>query len=185
MNPTVLDQSDPKPFCKEPKIYPGTTADRRKSFNRKIDTGATGRRSSQNPTNMIHPIAKEGLDYLLETPRFDNSTMNLTKEPAIQPQLTIGSLKEFLKPTQHIDDLHFSTCEGIVEGYSIPHKDELSQLKEELQACKKELEVLRQQNRQLDYTLVQVSEKLAQEIKEKCDIVVFDKIGGKALQSSG
>lgn len=192
----MLDQLKSRLFKKEPKDGPKVAVISRNRSKDKAASNVTFKqpvpRSYPNDTNIIQPIANERLDYFLETPRFDDQRNKPIAEQPIQSQLTVTSLKELLKPTHDIDDLSLSISNEAIATVSdpknpqlAPTRDELSQTKEELQACKREIEAIRSQNRQLENTLMQIGERLSQEMKEKCDLVTIDNEGSETAEPRG
>lgn len=194
--PAMLDQLKSRLFKTEPKYDPKVVAISRNRSKDKAASNVTFKQpvlhSYPNDTNIIKPIANERLDYFLETPRFDNQRSKPIAEQPLQSQLTVTSLKELLKPTHDIDDLSLSISDGVIASVSepknpqlAPTRDDLSQTKEELQACKREIEAFRSQNRQLENTLMQIGERLSQEMKEKCDLVTIDNEGSETAKPRG
>ena len=170
-----MDGSSSKQSYKDSYCLSGDSAANTKSTKEKTAFLGAFRYAAipfcRNSSNIIHPIIEERLDRYLETPRFDTSHQKTAAEATSQPQLTITSLKELLKPTQDIDDLRLSASDEITQTLTTAHRDPLSQANQELQMCKREIDALRLQNRQLENTLMQIGERLSQEIKEKCDLV--------------
>jgi hypothetical protein len=144
-----------------------------------------GQIKNRNSSNLIYPITGERLDHFLETPRFDNPLHLAEEASASHPQPAITSLKELLKPTQDIDDLRLSISEELAKPRFTPEREQLSEAREELRVCKKELDTLRLQNHQLENTLMHIGEKLSQEIKEKCDLVVTVNSGSQTSEPRG